>query len=370
MRQIPSLIFIQIFIYVLACLPFFSSIKYKKQILYVKSTQNYKKCVICLGLLFCIFATYDGDWYHYYDIIVSKTSAIENLENIHTWIIDNICGGVYLWWRLLIWGGIFIFYYLALKKINENNLITWSCLVIMTILQISTGRVYLGIAILFYGFCCLLPSNKKTKRSDFVKGICFISLSTLFHKSIFIYLIAAIFAFINFNTKFLLASLLAIPVIIKIFFSVLSIYIGDLEGTNSAVRYLEDETLDNGIGLKLYSYPFRFLIYILILLSYLAIQKFKNFTNYLSNKRIWQYCYNVLYIYMIVYGALTMNGIGSASISNRVFIGLYIPLPILTSKLIQNKYKTKFIIPILIVFFAISTYRLIYAYYTQKVGLH
>lgn len=370
MKPIPSLVFIQIFIYFLSVLPLMSSIKWKNNKLYIKSTNNYKDCVICLGLLFCIFATYDGDWYHYSEIFTLDPRNIDNLYSIepsHKWIIKNLSLGSYIFWRVIIWGSIFIFYYLSLKRLDENNLITWCCFTCMTMLQISTGRVYLGIAILFYGFCCILIPKKGLY--SILKGLIIMFISLIFHKSIFIYLTATGAALLFNNRKLLMLSLICFPFALKIFITLLSYYLLGLEAANSATNYLQKDTLDTGIGNMLYSIPVKVTIVLIIAFYYFYLLKAHPFSENLKTQRkLWQYCYNILYLYFIIYFALTFNGIGAASISNRVLIGLYFPIPILMSRLIQTKYKNKFIISIWVICYIIGTYRLFYAWYLQRIG--
>ena len=226
MKTIPYLVLIQIFLYIISILPFITSIKWQSNNIYLKITENYKNCIIFLGILFCIIASYDGDWYHYYDIITTDDKNINNLdslESIHKFILKHFTFGNYLWWRFIIWGGTYFFYYLSLKRIHQNNIITWSCFTCMTMLQISTGRVYLGISVLFYGFCCII--KPRYKYFSFIKGMFFMIIALFFHKSIFIYLSAALFAIFYINNYVLLVGLIILPVIIKIFISALYYYL-------------------------------------------------------------------------------------------------------------------------------------------------
>lgn len=346
-------------------MPFFSLIKFKSGKIYLKMTQNYKNCVIILGILFCVFASYGGDWYHYWEIVeenYKKTDPYTHLESVHLLIIQYLSFGNYLFWRTLIWGTTFLFIHLSFKKINEDNLITWSCFIVICLLQVSSGRVYLGISILFYGFCCILKANNKFA---IIKGLLLMGMSILFHKSIFIYFVASLAALIHMKNWIIVVGVGMIPIFAKIFTSILIIYLVGLEKSNSATVYLDMDRRPTGIGENLYEYAFKSLIFFIFILTF-------NFSktalpNYVERK-MWQYSFNLVYIFLVVYLALTLKNIGSAVIPGRALIGTYIPLSVLYSKMLHNEYKLKINLIVFVGLYVVNIYQLLYSFYLQRLG--
>lgn len=370
LSPIPSLVLFQIAIFTFAMLPFFASIKYCKRNLYLHYTNRYTWCVVLLGLLFCIFASYDGDWYHYYDIIVAnyeKPDPYTHIEPVHMWIISTVSFGIYIWWRIIIWGLSFWLLYLSFARLKMNDLLTWSAVICICVLQMSTGRVYLGIALLFYGFCCIINPVKRWK--SVIKGLILMGFSIIFHKSMIIYICAGVLALIYYKKWMLIVFICAIPFMIKIFMSLLLKYLMSDNISNAVMWYLKDDQAAQGVGILIYKWSLYSLMFILFIVSSKYIVKKQNLPSN-SFRRIWQMLFILIALYIVVFCALTLNGIGSTSISSRITLGMYFPLAVLLSKMLKEKSNLELNIFLMLLFYVISIYRLSYAYYLQSIGTY
>ena len=229
----------------------------------------------------------------------------------------------------------------------------------------STGRVYLGIALMFYGFCCVLIPIKK--RYSVIKGLLIMALSIYFHKSMVIYICAAILSLVYYKKWMLTVALCAIPILIKIFLSLLISYLGSGEAVHSVFVYLEADQIAQGPGILIYLRLLYLLMFAIFIISSIYVVKYLNLPLN-TFRRIWQMAFILICLYIVVFCALTLNGIGSTSISGRITLGLYFPLAIILSKMLRDKFKTKLNLSLLFLFYIIGVYRLMYAYYIQSLG--
>lgn len=364
----PNLIFIQIILYFMIISPFVLSLRIKGKRLYYNGTENYRRCIILLGIVFSVIASYDGDWYHYIPIIKKnyyQEDPYSHLERIHIFIIKYLTFGNYLLWRLIIWGTSYWLIWLSLKRIHLNNLLTWTCVMAVCLIQMCISRVTLGIAIMFYGFICIL--QPKIKTWSVIKGLLLMALSLVFHKSMFIYFITSLFALIHYRKNFLTIIICVIPILIKIFTNILVLYVMSDGLSHSAEGYLSDKTSEKGIGANFYGYSFYFILVLIFCLFFVFQKKFISYkSSFVDN--LWQNNYDIFYIYIVVWGALTANQIGNNDISYRILWGVYIPSSILISYMIKHNFKTSLNIILILVLFFVGFYRLLYAYYLQTLG--
>lgn len=365
----PSLVLIQISLFCLAILPFVQLLRIKNNKIILSSSQSYKNCIVLLCYIFCIIASYDGDWYHYKEVVYENyylTNPFTHIEPIHLWIIKHLSFGNYIIWRMVIWGYTILLIKLSFKRIGCDDVITWTSFILVYLLTISTGRVYLGIALLFYGFCCLIRPKRKYLSS--IKGLFLMSFSLVFHKSIFIYLIAALIALIYYRKWMIITAITALPIIIKIFTSVLIMIVIADNLDKNAMGYLSTDQESKGIGISLYNNTIKLIqIIIFVIGSYVAINN-KHLNNKIINSML-KNVFNLWYIYIVVFIALTLNDIGSLAISGRILGALGLPLSIILSFLLKSKTFTKSGLIICSVLAFANLYRLLYAYYLQRMGL-
>lgn len=365
---IPSLIFIQLMLYLLIMTPFLLSLRIKDGQLYYISSENYKHCLIVLGVIFSVLSSFDGDWYHYIPAI--KLNYLHNdpythLESIHLWIIKELSFGNYLWWRLIIWGTSYWIIWLSLKRIGQDNLLTWTCIMAVCLIQLCISRATLGIALLFYGFVCVL--KPKLKVWSIFKGIILMICSLTLHKSLFIYFLASLIALFQFRKWMLILLLCLLPILIDVFINILAMYLFAGELNHSAEGYLSGTSMKNGIGINLYNYSLYSILVIVFCIFY-KFQKRKINNSHFFLEKLWQNNYFIFYIYLLTWGALTVNHIGNNDISFRILWGIYLPSSILISYMIRKNYRTNLNILLVLGLFLTGVYRLSYAYYLQYIG--
>lgn len=367
MSPIPSIVLLQIALLSIAVLPFATNVVYTKGELVLRKSESYKNCIILLFWIFCIFATYDGDWYHYYDIIKEfghNPTGYTHMEDFHIWIITNITGTNYIFWRGLIWGTTIIFLKLGLRNLGCDNLQTWSCFVLTSLIQISMGRVYLGSTILLYGFSLIVTSQGKFGKK--IWGVVWMGSSLFIHKSIFMYLVTAIPALWFYRKWFFVIIICSFPLIVAAFKSLLTAYLLQGNADHTVELYLEQATAVRGIGISLYNNIQLSLQYIVLGLSFLFLRKSNSYGTPLGN--VWEWCFNQCGMYLIIFLSLTFNQIGSAYLAERALVQNYILLPILFGMMLKHGYKLKTNVAIFILFYICDIYRLLYAYYLQRSG--
>jgi len=362
---IPMLVLIQMAIFTFAMIPFFLNIYSRDGNIALRQNENYKNCIVLLSVLFLVFASYDGDWYHYLDIvnqIYTNPTSFTHLESFQIWTILNVSFGNYYLWRLLIWGGAVFFLYKALDRLKTNNLVTWSVFIAMSLIQISTGRVYLGLSMLFYGYSLIITAKSHIRFILF--GILLIISSLFIHKSMFIYICGALISLIKFQKWMIILVLCCLPIFIGLFMEILVLYLFSGDVDNNINSYLSEETAALGWGINIYNYVIRICQIVLFICATIYVIKLKN--NNLKITRIWQFSFASIFTYLVVYGALTANQIGSTSISARTLMPLYYTIPILVSDMIKERFKLKINLAFIMMLYIISVYRLLYAYYLQK----
>ncbi len=347
------------------------NLKYSNGYLYLSKRLSYRSLYIILCLLLSVFATYDGDWWHYKENVEELYNNPEmesHMETIHVFIMGTFSFGFNIIWRLIIWSLQLLFIYLSFRRLKMDNLLTWVTYTILFCAYYSSlGRVGLASSIQFYGLSCLIMLGKR-KFLSFCNGLIWIAISLFFHKSVFITVLPALIALVPQKKYFILFYFLFIPLLVPVFQYYLADYLLNSSDVNGSVmRYVNEETEARGIGIQMFNYIFRvtlFGTYFTSLYEWLRGDYLPRFI-----KVMIVYTTFILMIYLIIYLSLTFIGIGSSDIATRVLIMATFPNVILYSYLFSEKKHTIILGLLGLLSIIAINYRIFYAYYLYNLGV-
>ena len=348
---------------------FLSHLRYRNGLIYFPYSKNYVGCCILLCLLISVFATYDGDWWHYKEIvkdIYHHPNNITHLETVHIFIIKYLSFGDNYIWRLVTWSICLVFTTLSFKVLKINDLLTWCCyIVLFALYSFSTGRVAVAIAMQFYGYTYIITHDKSFK-SIFI-GCFWIIISLLFHKSAFLTIIPIFFSFLPLRKWQIILYFLAIPFAIIIFKKYLILFLIAGNASDSVVRYLDQDTAKLGLARRLMDYLFKITVFGVYILAGIRIYIQKIDVPYYINV-LFKFTTFIMLEYLVVYGALTAAGIGNSAISARILPMLLLPLVIIYAYLWNNRRYSFILLFFGLISILAINYRLLYAYYLYRLG--
>lgn len=289
-----------------------------------------------LLIVYTTFAFASGDFIHYYVLYtkISRGYIDDSMEDFYNCLIDVLPIGYY-WWRLFVWGISTFLLVLTYKRIKSPVLLTCFFFVLVLMSLYSSPRNTLGYITLYYSMTFLLIPFR-SKIISYLIACLGILISVFLHKSMPLYIALMLVAFVPFNRKLYIASLIAFP-IIYISFDYFSEYIlaqdlGEGEFVSSGVNYLEGEHFAK---LTLYGYiQFAISRIPLLLLLYYMIVNVLNGT--IKNHFIIHF---TKYSYILVYLSFVFfNQETSSFLSNRFWdaslysMALIIPLSVYQQK--------------------------------------
>ena len=314
--------------------------------------------------IFSIAAFYDGDFYHYMDIVQNFSfDNLSHLEIIYTPIIYFVERN-YLLFRIIVWGGALLLTTYIFKRLKYETLYVYLYVFfILYIIRFAYVRAALSFAIFYCGLSYLIKQSNY-KYLSYLLGIVLIYLSTFFHNSAIILVAMTILLFVPLNRKLLISFVLLLPVMYILFkdffFYLLSRDDLGTDGvvSNKLVRYTEGDMEKKGSGeiLMLLGEIITFYgIYIYILIDYLK----KNYQD-----KVLICCYKIVFGILFVAFFLFMLGTGSSYLFPRIMEMAYIPMAIIVGRSYELGYmKQRALRKILYVGFVVTVIRLSYSVY-------
>lgn len=186
---------------------------------------------ILLIVLFCVMATWSGDWYHYkaiFDKLREHPSWSSHMEGIYDFLILYVCPS-YLLFRLIVWGAALGLFGIAVKRLGLDANYAWCIFGLGFLPLFSYARVSIVPAMLIVGATLCFAPITHHKGLSLSMGILVLFLSLFFHKTAFFGLIVMLFCFfVPQTTKnswfyFMLGFLVASIVLRFVFQSILSL---------------------------------------------------------------------------------------------------------------------------------------------------
>lgn len=184
--------------------------------------------IIVLLVIFGIFATFGGDWFHYQEIIgriYRKRLSLEELETISSqvhleqvyWYIAYFVNYNYLLFRFFVFGGALLLLFYSVNKIGTVRLsVFFAFFVSGTILSFTTSRVCLAQSIALLGTIIIYRAQIKNRINilKYIIGVSLIFVSFFFHKSALFFIFIIVLTQLPFGFKTLLAVLIVFPVLL------------------------------------------------------------------------------------------------------------------------------------------------------------
>lgn len=306
-----------------------------------------------LCLLYYLFCMYPGDYYRYKDTVetIGHVSATEydalryHLE-IPYFTIINLVHNDYLLFRLVVWGGALLLFYLTSLRLELNKSTFVFYLSIFIVPFTSTSRLALALSTCFYGYSLIIKPFPKKKILSIILGILFCYLGIKLHRSAPFLLLVLPLSLLKANKVGLFVLLGSIPIIVLLVGSGLFELIFDMSTTvedslfdaYTAQQYLQDERRVRGIGelIRLFlSYASYALILFLIIKTILN-NKYNSLPIYIQ--KVCNSCFLIIIFSVVV---LLLPGANSYKTFERLMVFSIVPSSFVLSYFLQNKIEIK-----------------------------
>lgn len=213
---------------------------------------NYNLVIMVLCIFFCLFSFYGGDYFSYQYTFEQHKYEGANipLEDIYITLIEIL--PTYVIFRLVIWGGGLILFYLSSRFLQLKTSRFLYLYVVFLLLTFSYARVSLGMSIVMFGYSLLI--SPRGNMAYKIIGVACILCSTMFHRTIILPAALSLLSLISLNRFRLGLMLLLLPVIIILinhYFNSMIFESGMLDESQlrKATSYLSDShQKERGIG--------------------------------------------------------------------------------------------------------------------------
>ncbi|MDY4526694.1 MAG: hypothetical protein SPE11_02100 [Parabacteroides sp.] len=159
--------------------------------------------IFCI-FLFVMFSFWILDWFGYqttyYQIRESEFFRTRtHLETVYVWIA--MISPDYLIFRLIVFGGAFLFVYLIFKHLEVDQDLVWFFFGVLFLPLFAYARVSLAVVIMFYGAVLICKPFPYRKSLSYLLGVFFIIVSVFFHKSAALGTLVVVFSLISPNAN-------------------------------------------------------------------------------------------------------------------------------------------------------------------------
>lgn len=362
----------------LSCLIFLMlnicSIKREQSLL----SNNVSVWIHILILLFCAFAFWNTDYYHYRETLdtinshYSYDDQYTHMENIYMWIYD-VCGRYYTLFRVVVWGVAYLFFIIASKKLEIYNSLTVLLFTIIFLLTFSYARVSLGMASFFLG--CILLFQKQSWLRNVIIAALLCVLSYFSHKSMIALLCLLPFSFIKYNKWLWLLVMAAVFFVANKYSDQITLLLfgsvdymdetNDLYDTFASASTYGEAYLYQRVGMgELVQNMLQYSSIVVPLIMMLN----KRIYTYLQSHIQCRVIYNVALLITIVAISLGILVSFSSPMCYRYLYMAYMPIVLLVSLLFKEKLvSTKQLYVILILGSLSAWYRLFYVVYNANI---
>lgn len=258
---------------------------------YVVSSLNRRASIIIM-FVFTIFSFWGSDWFHYLESYPELCLGNRgHMEDVYVWIAQHLSVG-YLSFRFVIWGTGLVFLLLTIERLPLKKDLIILFFGSFWIIWFSYARVSLGLAICFWGLAVFYNPYRNKTLSRII-AILAISISYIFHKSIFVLIIGVVLTMLSLRLKpkvFFLMVLISIPLIFMFINSNISNFFmldadSDTSGVEQSIyfgqRYLEYGQNSNrvrGVGERFLTILRAIPYYLIFIQNVLMILKHNNNT--------------------------------------------------------------------------------------------
>ena len=153
-KQTPELVLINLVLFTVIFFLLRKSLKPGKRV----SKANITFSKVCI-FLFCIFAFYDTDYFHYREIMDLSFDDYAHLEDVYKYIIDFVDRN-YTLFRTIVWGGALCIFIQTIKRLKIEQASALALFSFIIITKFAYARVSLGFAVLMFGIAYLTFNEK------------------------------------------------------------------------------------------------------------------------------------------------------------------------------------------------------------------
>lgn len=341
-------------------------------IIYAMSNSSYKKHKLSGGIsystyilmlvVFCTLAYYVGDFPHYainYKECLMSSTPI-HVEPVYFWLMKNVPHS-YLFWRFVVWGGAVILWVMMYRRMKIPRKYACMAMTLVLLYYFAAPRQSLAFAILFLSLTFIFYPMKN-KSISYIIAFVGIYLSLFFHRSMIMYVLLVVLAFIPLKKTFFIGTALAFPFLYGavLLYSFYFIEFFFEEGTTfeKGIRYLSSEsqgglTIWGWIQFAVTRVPIFYLILYCIWHIYIKKKQLPPIFKVLV-----KYAYVCMYIGLLFFQQET-----SSFLSPRFLDATYYPLAIVLGYFLIQENKSKQIKVILNMFLFSNLYLFAYTLY-------
>lgn len=303
--------------------------------------QSNRNDYLLFGVAFVLIITacIDGDWFSYREMVVDydfSVGAYNHGELIYAFIISFVKKN-YLLFRIIVWGGAWLFTYFAFKRFEVNVNIAMFFLIAVFLIKFNYSRATLGMASCCLGASYLLKAKNGFLVINLVLAAFFFWLGYEFHNSMLLLIIVSII---------IIPLPVDRPFLIVVFFITLPIIAYFVSNLFSFIDLLENEYLSE----KFFHYLDRttnksnFFGIILNIINYGVFIIPLVFDTIVINNHRRDIPIVIIHLYRIVISVTILSfsflfmGLESTVFVYRILFMSFIPLIIITVYLFENKF--------------------------------
>lgn len=177
--------------------------------------RKYKGLIIFLVILFCLFAFWGADYFHYMEwFIINKGGAGEgHIENVYLYILKF--SPTYTIFRLIIWGSAFFLLWKTSTRLKLDNKYFLFLFVICYLLRFSYSRTALGVAILFYGISFLIKPDRN-KLFSYIWAFGVVVAAFFFHRSMLFAILPVFLSIVKLRRPYIIIALALFPFVVYV----------------------------------------------------------------------------------------------------------------------------------------------------------
>lgn len=228
-------------------------------------------------LLFSVLGFLEWDTYNYYGLYQQTKEAGVGIhfEPVYVWLI-RVLPNSYFLFRLVVWGLSCVLTVLSFKRLNLNANVLAMTVPLLLLVVLAGTRGVLGFSLMTYCSIMFVQSMEKRKLFPVLLAVAGIILSAFFHRSMFIFIILLVVAYLApMNKRVFIISLIAFPFlygIVYTYFTDFSLFENLLEEQVDLIETYQNQEFQesniNGIINIVFSKT------ILLLLVFIIVRKY------------------------------------------------------------------------------------------------
>jgi hypothetical protein len=323
------------------------------------------KWLLLLLVVFSTFAFCTGDYLNYRLLYndTLKYNSSEHFEELYAWLIE-VLPREYHVWRFVVWGLASIVLIWTYKKLKLPQNFAVMVFVVLLMPVFPNLRNALGYVVVLLAIAFLADKQSSNRSWCILVAFALLAISTFLHKSMFLYIVLALFAFIPLNRVYYLLLLILFPILYLQLYGMSSAFI-DVFATSefsgeTGHRYLDSDlrstfNIYGIIQLTLNRLPVLLLLFYIIKNTVYTRKIEVSFYSKVYTK----YTFILIYMSFLFYGQNV-----SAFLSSRFWDASLFPVTIVIADFWENRPRSKFFKFCMILLIVASFYNFSHAMYS------